>query len=44
MINEIGWICMLKCVSIEDWLDQFVEIMFGTFFAQKIHLAESLGI
>ena len=40
MINENGWISMLKCVSIDNWLDQFVEILFGTNFAQNFGLAE----
>ena len=40
MINEIGWISMLKYVYIEDWLDQFEEIMTGSFFPNNLSLAE----
>ena len=44
MINEIGWFDMLKYVYVEDWLDQFEEIMFGTNFPNYLVLAESLSI
>ena len=43
MFNEIGWIRMLKCCLIDDWLDQFDEKVFGTFFPNLLVMAENLN-
>ena len=40
MFDEIGWFRMLKVCLIDDWLDQFVEIVFGTNFPKLLMLAE----
>ena len=37
---EIGWLSMLKCCWIEDWLDQFQENMFGIIFPNIFILVE----
>ena len=37
---EIGWMRMLKVCLIKDWLDQFVEIVFGTNFPKLLMMAE----
>ena len=40
MFDEIGWFRMLKVCLIDDWLDQFVEIVFGTNFPKLLMLAQ----
>ena len=42
-IFEIGWLSMLKCGWIEDWLDQFHENVIGSFFPKLNVLAECLS-
>ena len=41
MFDEIGWFRMLKVCLIDDWLDQFVENVFGTIFPKLLMLAEN---
>ena len=40
MFDEIGWFRMLKVCLIDDWLDQFVEIVFETNFPKLLMMAE----
>ena len=43
IFNEIGWIRMLKCCLIDDWLDQFYEKVFGTIFPNLLVMAENMN-